>query len=167
MEAFGKAARAREARFDGVQLHAAHGYLLNQFISPLFNKRTDGYGGSVEHRYQVVKEVLKKVRSIVGESFPVLIKLNSQDFLEGGLILEDSLLIGSLLEKDGIDAIELSGGTMRSGKNSPSRMGVGGEDKEAYFSEAARAFKKSIKAPLILVGGLSSLPWPKRLLRRG
>ena len=69
----------------------------------------------------------------MGESFPVLIKLNSQDFLEGGLTLEDSLLIGSLLEKDGIDAIELSGGTMRSGQNSPSRMGISGEDKEAYF----------------------------------
>ena len=168
IEAFGQAAkRAREAGFDGVQLHAAHGYLLNQFISPLFNKRTDGYGGSLEHRYQVLKEVLKKVRSIVGESFPVLIKLNSQDFLEGGLTLEDSLLIGSLLEKDGIDAIELSGGTMRSGKNSPSRMGISGEDKEAYFSEAARAFKKSIKVPLILVGGLRSFSVAEKVLEQG
>lgn len=168
VEAFGQAARrAREAGFDGLQLHAAHGYLLNQFISPLFNKRTDGYGGSVEHRYQVVKEVLKKVRSIVGESFPVLIKLNSQDFLEGSLTLEDSLLIGSLLEKDGIDAIELSGGTMRSGKNSPSRMGINGEDKEAYFSEAARAFKTSIKVPLILVGGLRSFSVAEKVIEQG
>ena len=85
IEAFGFAAlRAREAGFDGVQLHAAHGYLMNQFLSPLFNKRTDDYGGSVENRYQVLRDVLKKVRSTVGDEFPILIKINSQDFLEGG-----------------------------------------------------------------------------------
>ncbi len=103
----------------------------------------------------------------MGESFPVLIKLNSQDFLEGSLTLEDSLLIGSLLEKDGIDAIELSGGTMQSGKNSPSRMGIRGEDNEAYFSEAARAFKKNIKVPLILVGGLRSFSVAEKVIEQG
>ncbi len=168
IEAFGRAAkRAKEAGFDGVQLHAAHGYLLSQFLSPSFNKRTDAYGGSVEHRYQVVRKVLKKIRSIVGESFPLLIKLNSQDFLEGGLTLEDSLLIGSMLAKDGIDAIELSGGTLRSGKNSPSRMGISRKDKEAYFSEAARAFKKTIEVPLILVGGVRSFSVAESIIDQG
>ena len=168
IEAFGLAAqRAREAGFDGVQLHAAHGYLMNQFLSPLFNKRTDDYGGSVDGRYRVLKEVLKKVRSIVGGGFPILIKLNSQDFLEGGLTLEDSLKIGRGLQEDGIDAVELSGGTFRSGKLSPSRMGITSEEQEAYFLEAAKVFKEQIKVPLILVGGLRSLTVAERIVEQG
>jgi 2,4-dienoyl-CoA reductase-like NADH-dependent reductase (Old Yellow Enzyme family) len=168
IEAFGLAAqRAREAGFDGVQLHAAHGYLMNQFLSPLFNKRTDDYGGSVENRYHVLRDVLKKVRSTVGNGFPILIKLNSQDFLEGGLTLEDSLRIGIMLAEDGIDAIELSGGTLRSGKNAPSRMGITNEEKEAYFLEAAKVFKEQIKVPLILVGGIRSLDVADRIIDQG
>jgi len=167
-EAFGQAAgRAKGAGFDGVQLHAAHGYLMNQFISPFFNKRTDALGGSVENRYQVLKEVLKNVRATVGDRFPVLIKLNSQDFLEGGLELEDSLKIGRLLQEDGIDAIELSGGTLLSGKLSPTRSGITNEDKEAYFLEAAKAFKEKITVPLILVGGIRSLPVAERIINQG
>lgn len=161
------AQRAREAGFDGVQLHAAHGYLMNQFLSPLFNKRTDDYGGTVENRYQVLRNVLKKVRSTVGDEFPILIKLNSQDYLEGGLTLEDSLKIGRLLQEDGIDAIELSGGTLQSGKLMPSRMGITNEEKEAYFLEAAKVFKEQIKVPLILVGGLRSLTVAERIVEQG
>jgi 2,4-dienoyl-CoA reductase-like NADH-dependent reductase (Old Yellow Enzyme family) len=168
MESFAQAARrAREAGFDGVELHGAHGYLMNQFLSPYFNKRADGYGDSPEGRYQALKEVLQKVRAAVGADFPVLIKLNSQDFLEGGLSLEDSLKVGHWLEKDGIDAIELSGGTVRSGKQSPSRMGILQEEKEAYFSEAAQAFKKEIKVPIILVGGIRSLTVAERIVEQG
>jgi 2,4-dienoyl-CoA reductase-like NADH-dependent reductase (Old Yellow Enzyme family) len=168
MEAFGQAARrAREAGFDGVELHGAHGYLMNQFLSPYFNKRTDGYGGSLEGRYQALKEVLQRVRAAVGADFPVLTKLNSQDFLEGGLSLEDSLKIGKWLESDGIDAIELSGGTLRSGKNSPSRMAILQEEKEAYFSEAALAFKKEMKIPIMLVGGIRSLTVAEKIIDQG
>jgi len=168
IEAFGLAAqRAKTAGFDGVQIHAAHGYLINQFLSPLLNKRTDAYGGSVENRYQILREVLKKVRSAVGNKFPVLIKLNSQDFMEGGLTLEDSLRIGRLLQEDGIDAIELSGGTLRSGQFTPSRMGITNEEKEAYFLEAAKVFKQTIKVPLILVGGIRSLPVAERIVGQG
>jgi len=168
IEAFGLAAqRAQKAGFDGVQIHAAHGYLMNQFLSPLFNKRTDAYGGSVENRYQILREVLKKVRSTVGNGFPVLIKLNSQDFMEGGLTLEDSLKIGRLLQEDGIDAIELSGGTLRSGQLTPSRMGITNEEKEAYFLEAAKVFKETIKVPLILVGGIRSLPVADQIIEQG
>ncbi len=168
IEAFGLAAgRAKKAGFDGVQIHAAHGYLMNQFLSPLFNKRTDAYGGPVENRYRILKEVLKKVRSRVGSKFPVLIKLNSQDFLEGGLGLEDSLKIGKLLQEDGIDAIELSGGTFRSGALNPSRVGITNEQKEAYFLEAAKLFKETIKVPLILVGGIRSLPVAERIIEQG
>ena len=170
IEAFGLAAqRAKKAGFDGVQIHAAHGYLMSQFLSPLFNKRTDAYGGSVENRYKVLREVLKKVRSAVGigNRFPVLIKLNSQDFLEGGLTLEDSLRIGRLLQEDGIDAIELSGGSLRSGQLTPFRKGITNEEKEAYFLEAAKVFKRAIKVPLILVGGIRSLAVAERIVEQG
>jgi len=168
IEAFGLAAqRAKKAGFDGVQIHAAHGYLMNQFLSPLFNKRSDAYGGSVENRYQILREVLKKIRSRVGSGFPVLIKLNSQDFVERGLTLEDSLKIGRLLQEDGIDAIELSGGTFQSGQLMPSRVGITNEEKEAYFLEAAKVFKETIKVPLILVGGIRSLPVAQRIIEQG
>jgi 2,4-dienoyl-CoA reductase-like NADH-dependent reductase (Old Yellow Enzyme family) len=167
-EAFGLAARrAKAAGFDGVQIHAAHGYLLSQFLSPLYNKRLDEYGGTVENRYRVLGQVLRKVRSTVGDDFPVLIKLNSQDFLEGGLSLEDSVKIGGWLQEDGIDAIELSGGTLKSGPLSPSRLGITAEEKEAYFTEGARAFKEKVTVPLLLVGGMRSWPVAERIIEQG
>jgi len=168
IEAFGQAAqRAKEAGFDGVQIHAAHGYLLSQFLSPLFNKRVDAYGGSIENRARALLEIIKKVRSVVGKQYPVLIKLNSQDFLEGGLTLDDSLKIGSLLQEAGIDALELSGGTFLSGNLMPSRVGIAKEEKEAYFMEAAKAFKGKLTIPLMLVGGVRSLPVAERIVNQG
>jgi 2,4-dienoyl-CoA reductase-like NADH-dependent reductase (Old Yellow Enzyme family) len=168
IEAFGMAARrAKEAGFDGVQIHAAHGYLMSQFLSPHFNKRSDDYGGAPKNRAKALVEIIKKVRSVVGESFPVFIKLNSQDFLEGGLSLEDSLIIAPLLEEAGLDALELSGGTFLSGNLSPSRAGITKEEKEAYFQEAAKAFKDTLKIPLILVGGVRSLPVAERIVSQG
>ncbi len=150
-----------------MQIHAAHGYLLSQFLSPLFNKRLDDYGGSVENRYRVLGQVLKKVRATVGEHFPVLVKLNSQDFLEGGLLLEDSVKIGRWLQDDGIDAIELSGGTLKSAPLSPSRSGITSEEKEAYFTEGAKAFKKKVTVPILLVGGIRSWPVAERIIEQG
>ncbi|MBA4393254.1 MAG: NADH:flavin oxidoreductase [Desulfobacca sp.] len=168
IEAFGLAAqRAKEAGFDGVQIHAAHGYLMSQFLSPLFNKRSDAYGGSAENRARALREIIKKVRSVVGERYPVLIKLNNQDYLEGGLALEDSLKIGPLLQEEGLDAIELSGGTFLSGNLMPSRVGIAKEEKEAYFQEAAKAFKEKLKIPLMLVGGVRSLPVAERIVNQG
>jgi 2,4-dienoyl-CoA reductase-like NADH-dependent reductase (Old Yellow Enzyme family) len=161
------ARRAKEAGFDGVQIHAAHGYLMSQFLSPAFNKRTDAYGGPVENRARALLGALKSVRAEVGEGFPVLVKMNSEDCLEGGLTLPDSLKVGSLLEKAGLDAIELSGGTLVSGKLSPSRTGIKTEDKEAYFREAARQFKKEVKIPIILVGGVRSPQVAEKLVREG
>jgi 2,4-dienoyl-CoA reductase-like NADH-dependent reductase (Old Yellow Enzyme family) len=168
VEAFGAAAsRAREAGFDGVQIHSAHGYLLSQFLSPAFNKRADEYGGSVENRAKLLLEVLRRVRDSVGADFPVLAKMNSEDFLDGGLTLEDSLKVGALLEEGGIDAIELSGGTVVSGKLSPSRMGIKSEEKEAYFRESAKAFKEALKVPIIMVGGNRSFQLAERLVAQG
>jgi 2,4-dienoyl-CoA reductase-like NADH-dependent reductase (Old Yellow Enzyme family) len=166
--AFGEAAsRARKAGFDGVQIHSAHGYLLSQFLSPAFNKRGDKYGGSVENRARLLLEVLQHVRTHVGEDFPVLVKMNSRDFLDGGLTLEDSLTVGSMLQEAGIDAIELSGGTVVSGKLSPSRMGIKSEEKEAYFKDSAKAFKEALKVPIIMVGGIRSFDLAERLVEEG
>ena len=166
--AFGQAARrAREAGFDGFEIHAAHGYLMSQFLSPVFNKRTDAYGGPIENRARALLGTLKSVRAEVGEDFPVLVKLNSEDYLEGGLTLPDSLKAGSLLEKAGLDAIELSGGTLVSGKLSPSRAGIKTEDKEAYFRDAARQLKQEVKIPVILVGGVRSPQVAEKLVADG
>ena len=166
--AFGQAAsRAKEAGFDGVQIHAAHGFLLNQFISPAFNHRTDKYGGTVENRARIVKEVLKQVRAVVGETFPILVKLNSQDFIEGGFTLDDSLQAAIILQENGIDAIELSGGTIISGKLSPFRMGTIPEDQEAYYRNEAKALKERLRVPLILVGGIRTFGVAERLVDEG
>lgn len=166
--AFGQAARrAKEAGFDGVQIHSAHGYLINQFLSPFFNRRPDAYGGALENRARFLLEVFKEMRAVAGDDFPIMIKLNSQDFIDGGLTKEDSLRVGTLLEKVGIDAIEISGGTILSGKFTPSREGITSEDKEAYFREAAKSFKENLDVPLILVGGIRSFQLAERLVDEG
>ena len=165
VDAFGQAAlRAKKAGCDGVQIHGAHGYLLSQFLSPFFNKREDAYGGSVENRARIVKEVLQSIRRYAGTDFPVMIKINSSDFLEGGLDVDGMLATASLLEKDGIDAIELSGGTSYSGKNNPIRS-CKSENDEVFYLDAARMYKKQIQVPLMLVGGIRSLSVAERLVR--
>ena len=131
--------RAKSAGFDGVQIHAAHGYLLSQFLSPIFNRRVDGYGGSIENRARIIVEAIHAVRKTVGKAFPVLIKMNCQDFAENGLNLDDSIAAAVLLSDAGLDAIELSGGLLTNGKLSPSRPGIHSADKEAYFREELRA----------------------------
>jgi 2,4-dienoyl-CoA reductase-like NADH-dependent reductase (Old Yellow Enzyme family) len=160
-------ARCRESGFDGVQIHAAHGYLLSQFLSPIFNKRTDTYGGSIQNRARMLLEVLQAVREAVGPDFPVLVKMNSQDFAENGLSLEDAVDVGVMLEERGIDAIELSGGLLTDPKLGPSRSGIKTEEKEAYFQHGARVFRERIDVPLILVGGIRSYEVAERLLAEG
>jgi 2,4-dienoyl-CoA reductase-like NADH-dependent reductase (Old Yellow Enzyme family) len=152
------AARAREAGFDGVQIHAAHGYLLSQFLSAFYNQRTDAYGGSTEKRARMLLEVFDSVRAAVGDAYPILIKMNSEDFTPGGLEVEEMLQVAQMLEKAGIDAIELSGGTQYSGpKRSPVRLGkLEAEDQEVYYREAARRYRERVTVPLILVGGIRS-----------
>ena len=167
IEAFGQAAlRARTAGFDGVQVHAAHGFLLSQFLSPFFNKRRDQYGGSIENRARLVLEVYHSVRSRVGDHFPVMIKLNSEDFLEGGLSLDEMVQVAAMLEDAGVDAIELSGGTLYSGECTPVRQGKVGSE-EAYHLDGAKKYKKRIGVPLMLVGGIRSYEVAERLEREG
>lgn len=162
-EAFGQAAlRAKKAGFDGVQILAAHGFLLSQLLCPRYNDRTDAYGGSIENRARALLEVLEAIRNSVGPNYPVLAKLNAADFVENGLTLEDSLRVGVMLEKEGIDAIELSGGLL----NNPNLMKgrINTEEDEAYFREEARTFKGEISVPLILVGGIKSFQVAKGLI---
>ena len=165
-QAFAAAAgRAKTAGCDAVQVHAAHGYLLSQFLSPYFNRRTDGYGGELERRARLLAEVIAAVRGTVGSDFPVLVKLNAEDFLPGGFSVDDMLRVAVLLEAAGIDAIELSGGTGLEAGLSFSRVGrpAPGEP-EAYYEIAARRLKEMVGVPLILVGGIRTLETAERLV---
>ena len=165
VQAFAAAAlRARQAGFDGVQIHSAHGYLLSQFLSPEFNRRTDAYGGSIENRSRIHMEILKAIRKSVGSDFPVMIKINCRDFQDNGLILEDTVWVCKQLAANGMDAIELSGGTLTAGKLSPSRVGINSPGKEAYFQQEAAAVKRAMDIPLILVGGIRSLDVAEKLV---
>jgi 2,4-dienoyl-CoA reductase-like NADH-dependent reductase (Old Yellow Enzyme family) len=168
VDAFSAAAlRARDAGFDAVQVHAAHGYLLNQFLSPTFNRRADEYGGPIENRARCLLEIIAAIRKNLGRDFPLLVKLNSRDDVENGLSLEDSIKVGKLLAPAGVDAIELSGGTIISGKLSPSRTKIDAPEREAYFRDAAQAFKKEVPLPLILVGGIRSFATAHALIKNG
>lgn len=164
----GAAGRAQRAGFDAVQIHAAHGYLLSQFLSPFFNRREDGYGGDISNRARLVVEVLEAVRMAVGPGFPVFIKLNSEDFIPGGLTVDDMLRTAAMLEGAGIDAVEMSGGTYLSGEKKSMRQGSPGPgEPEAYYEAAARRFKEEIRVPLMLVGGIRTFETAERLIAEG
>jgi 2,4-dienoyl-CoA reductase-like NADH-dependent reductase (Old Yellow Enzyme family) len=166
IEAFAAAAgRAKSAGFDGVQIHGAHGYLLSEFISPMFNLRTDEYGGSIENRARLPLEVFKAVRETVGNDYPVLIKLNCKEFVDNGLAPQEFVQVGTMLAEAGIDAIEVSGGLAISPKTRPSQLGINKKEKEAYFQEQARALKKQTNIPIILVGGNRSFHVAERILQ--
>ncbi|MBI9085993.1 MAG: NADH:flavin oxidoreductase [Desulfobacterales bacterium] len=161
------AARAKTAGFDGVQIHAAHGYLLSQFLSPAFNRRTDDFGGSVENRARSFLAVVDAVQNSVGPDYPVLVKMNCGDFIDNGLTLDDAVAVAKMLVEAGIDAIEVSGGVLTSRKLSPSRMGIHNQDREAYFQKEAAAIKEATGVPLILVGGNRSFDVAERLVNEG
>jgi len=169
IRAFKEAAvRAHKAGFDGVQVHAAHGWLLSQFLSPFFNRRTDEYGGNIENRARIVLEIIRSIREAVGEQFPILVKINSDDFLDGGFNTDEMLQVSAMLENSGVKAIELSGGTIGAlltgnvdGSFSPTVK------KEVYYREAAKCFKNKIKIPLILVGGIRSFEAADEIVNTG
>lgn len=165
---FGQAAhRAQAAGFDGVQIHAAHGYLLSQFLSPAFNRRDDNYGGDIQNRARILLEVFNSIRQAVGHHFPIFVKINSEDFLEKGLTREDAIHVGVMLDRAGVDAVEISGGTILSGKRIPFRREIIFERDQAYFRQATRALKAKIRAPVILVGGIRSYLLAERLVDEG
>jgi len=166
IKAYSKAAiRAKEADFDAVQIFAAHGFFLSQFLCPRYNDRTDLYGGNIRNRARILLEVIASVRQAVGPDYPLLVKLNAQDFVENGLELKESVQVGLMLEKRGIDAIELSGGLL----NNPNvlRTHISSEAGEAYLQNEAKAFKEKIKVPIILVGGIRSYSIARQLIEQG
>lgn len=156
IQAFGKAAvRARQAGFDAVQIHAAHGFLLSQFLSPFTNRRDDAWGGTFEHRLRLCYEILREIRTQVGEAYPVLIKLGVADGCPGGLDFEEGQRAARRLAQWGIDAIEVSLGVSGSSyATSPMRPNIKTQDQEAYYRNWCQALKNQVKVPVIMVGGL-------------
>jgi len=160
--------RAQEAGFDGVQLHAAHGYLLSSFLSPRTNQRADQYGGSTENRIRIIKDIYRRARKEVSERFPILIKINTTDFLPGGIDLAEVVQVGRALSEIGFAAIEASGGMWEALTRKQeelgwtpvilpeARTGIKAQDQEAYFLPGAKALKEKTNATIILVGGLRS-----------
>jgi len=158
----------KKAGFDGVQIHAAHGYLINQFLSPATNKRTDEYGGSIENRSRFLIDIYKAIKTKIEEyeadGFLVTIKINSEDFVENGVSLEDSLYCAKELEKLGLDAIEISGGTPVAKRLGPSRMRINKPENEAYFRDNSKRFMEELNIPVILVGGFRSFELCEKLV---
>lgn len=180
VEAFAEATRrAKEAGFDAVQLHAAHGYLLSGFLSPYTNRRKDRYGGSTENRFRIVGEILERSVQKVGDQFPIFIKMNVDDCLEGGIDLTESTKIATLLWQAGFAAIETSSCMWEVLTRSKeelgwepamipeSRVDIGSRDQEAYHLPYAREIKKVIDVPLVLVGGIRSFDVAEEILAEG
>lgn len=165
-----------EAGFDGVQVHAAHGYLISQFLSPRSNLRSDQWGGSLENRARFLLDVVKATRAAVGSQVAIAVKLNSADFQRGGFAFEDSLQVARWLEDAGVDLIEISGGTYEQ----PRLLGLEGMEpaeeqsvaastlaREAYFVDFARAMKQTISVPLMVTGGFRSRAAMEEALAQG
>ena len=160
VKAFADAARrAKAAGFDGVEIHSAHGYLLNQFYSPLTNKRTDAYGGDVAGRVEIHLDVIKAVREAVGDDMIVALRLGASDYMEGGNTVEDGAKAARLFETAGLDLMDISGGF----------SGFRREDVKAagYFGDATVAVKAAVSIPVILTGGVRDAQSADQLLVDG
>ena len=144
---------AQTSGFGGVQIHAGHGFLFSQFLSPLFNHRTDDYGGAVKNRFRIIGEVIAAVRNAVGSAFPIAIKINATDKLEGGLSYDDALEAIRLLNKTTVDLIDISGGTYFPGAESSSD---GLSSSGPYFIDFARRAKEVTSIPIVLTGGFET-----------
>lgn len=163
IERYGHAAEiAKETGFTGVQIHAAHGYLLSQFLSPRANLRSDQWGGSLENRARMLLAVVARVRAGVGPAFPIGVKLNSADFQKGGFAIEDSMVVARWLQDAGVDLLEISGGSYEQ----PAMMDIQGMEapdapkvaastaaREAYFVDFAKTMRASLTMPLLVTGG--------------
>jgi 2,4-dienoyl-CoA reductase-like NADH-dependent reductase (Old Yellow Enzyme family) len=165
--AFGQAARrVKEAGFDGVQLHGAHGYLIGQFLSPLVNRRKDRWGGSPVKRMQFLRDAAQAVRAQVGPDYPLLIKLGLMDGVEGGLPLEEGLGVLSALPQMGIDGVEISGGI--SGEKFVNIVkGIKPGKNEAYYLPWAQQARALVDLPILLVGGFRSGQVMEEVLESG
>jgi len=153
------ALRVKKAGFDGVEIHSAHGYLLNQFFSPLSNKREDEYGGDVLGRTKIHIEIIKAVRDAVGEDFPILLRLGSSDYREGGITISDSIVAAPYFENAGVDLLDIPGGFC--GYIAPEHS------EQGYFSPLTEAIKSVVSIPVILTGGITELAAAEKLLAEG
>jgi 2,4-dienoyl-CoA reductase-like NADH-dependent reductase (Old Yellow Enzyme family) len=170
ISAFTRAAvRAKQAGFDAIQIHAAHGFLLSEFLSPAFNRRTDEFGGTLENRARLLLEVVRSIRKAIGTDYPILVKLNAEDFLENGMTREEAVQVSQMLEEASVDAIEFSGGTVASPKTlMPPRPGMlKVPENEVYYRETARLYKQKVNIPLMLVGGIRSYQVADALIESG
>ncbi|MHC2148564.1 NADH:flavin oxidoreductase/NADH oxidase family protein [Pseudomonas sp. 210_17 TE3656] len=168
IERFARSAQlAEQAGFTGVQIHAAHGYLLSQFLSPLSNTRTDAWGGSLENRARLLLEIVKAVRAVVTPQFAVAVKLNSADFQRGGFSADDARQVVRLLNTLDVDLVELSGGSYEA----PAMQGEARDGRtlarEAYFLEFARDVHKVARMPLMVTGGIRRLPVAEQVIDSG
>lgn len=173
VKSFGSAAqRAYESGYDLVQLHGGHGFLLSNFLSPHVNKRTDDYGGSIENRTRIIVEIYNEIRDQVGKDYPIAIKLNIDDYIEGGLNIDDGKSALKILIDAGIDAIEPTGGgpdTMMNPKGRSYPMAkISSPEEQNFFLPKLQDLKPLMKEkPLILMGGIRNVEFAEKLLSDG
>lgn len=153
------AGRVKEAGFDGVEIHSAHAYLLNEFYSPLTNHRADEYGGSLENRLRIHREIIRGIRAELGEDFPVAVRLGGCDYMEGGNTVEDAVQAGRILEAEGVDLMDISGGMCRYIRKDCTQPG--------YFSDTSAAVRAAVKVPVMLTGGITTAREAERFLAEG
>ncbi len=161
------AALAKQVGFSGVQIHGAHGYLVNQFLSSRHNQRQDKWGGSLENRMAFVLSIYQAIREEVGDDFPVGIKLNSADFMRGGFTEEESMQVVERLSECGIDLIEISGGSYEAPIMADGTGKKSSQQREAYFLEYAEKVRKIVNTPLVVTGGFRSSKAMAQALRSG
>ncbi|MPQ30431.1 NADH:flavin oxidoreductase [Clostridium estertheticum] len=165
---FGDAAvRVKKAGFDAVEIHAAHGYLLSQFLTPYYNRRTDEYGGAIHNRARIIYEVISEIRKRVGTDYPIMIKINFDDFMDKnqGLSKEESIEVFKRIDKLGIDMIEPSAVNLSSGEGKvPFLKGINTVDKQSYFKEAVMNIASVVNAKVILVGGNKNIDLMNEIL---
>lgn len=160
VNAFAAAAqRVKEAGFDGVEIHSAHAYLLNQFYSPLGNKRTDAYGGTIDGRIKFHLEIMKAIREKVGDDFLIALRLGASDYMTGGSSIEDGIYAARKFQEAGIDLLDISGGYNGFIRNDISEPG--------WFADASYAIKKEVSVPVILTGGVNEVKEAEQLLQDG
>ena len=160
IEAFAQAARrTREAGFDAVEIHSAHGYLLNQFYSPLTNQRQDEFGGDTLGRIQLHLRIIRAVRQAVGDDFPILLRLGALDYMDGGSTIDDSLTAARVFESAGVDILDISGGF--------AGFDIPGLPSQGFFQDVTAAIKKEVKIPVILTGGITEAAAAEQLLTEG
>jgi len=154
----------KDAGFTGIQIHAAHGYLISQFLSPLSNQRQDDWGGKLTNRARFLLEVYKKIRSKVGAQFPIGVKINSADFQRGGFTEEESMEVVKLLDDVGVDLIEVSGGNYEKPAMTGATVKESTVKREAYFLEYVKKVRKLVSTPLMLTGGFRTVAMMEQAL---